>query len=88
MSNGDSDGVLARSGSARRKRSAWWFLLPVLLGLPGGIIAWFILRRDDPPMASICLWFGVALVVLGLVVDSALGGVVLPPNDVPMHVWR
>ena len=30
-----------------RQRSNWWYLVPIFLGLIGGIIAYFALRNDD-----------------------------------------
>jgi len=30
-----------------RQRSNWWYLLPIFLGIIGGIIAYFALRNDD-----------------------------------------
>ena len=45
-----------------KTRSNAWFLLPIFFGMIGGIIAFFILRRDDPRKAKIvcilelCLW--------------------------------
>ncbi len=49
-----------------RPRSYLWFLLPVLLGLIGGIIAYFVLRHDDPVKAKYCLYIGIVLGVLGI----------------------
>jgi len=40
-----------------KPRSNAWFLLPILFGVIGGIIAFFILRHDDPRKAKIvCIW--------------------------------
>ena len=30
-----------------KERSNWWYLVPIFLGLIGGIIAYFALRNDD-----------------------------------------
>jgi len=35
-----------------RTRSSWWYLLPILLGILGGLIAYFVLRKDDPKLAK------------------------------------
>ncbi len=48
-----------------RPRSNWWFLLPIFLGLIGGIIAYFVLRHDDPRKAKNCLYLGIVLAVIG-----------------------
>lgn len=44
-----------------KRRSGAWYLLPVLLHLLGGIIAYFVLRCDDMPKARNCLYMGAAL---------------------------
>lgn len=49
-----------------RPRSNWWFLLPILLGIIGGIIAYFVLRHDDNKKAKNCLYLGIALAVVGM----------------------
>lgn len=56
-----------------RPRSNWWFLLPILLGLIGGIIAYFVLRNDDPGKAKNCLYLGVALAIVGIAMSFFLG---------------
>ena len=48
-----------------RPRSNWWFLLPIFMGLIGGIIAYFVLRNDDPRKAKNCLYLGIVLAVIG-----------------------
>ena len=49
-----------------RRRSNWWFLLPIFIGLIGGIIAYFVLRHDDPKKAKNCLYLGIILAIIGL----------------------
>ena len=49
-----------------KARSNLWFLLPIFLGLIGGIIAFFILRHDDPKKAKNCLFLGIILAIIGL----------------------
>jgi len=48
-----------------RPRSNWWFLLPIFMGLIGGIIAYFVLRHDDPRKAKNCLYLGIVLALIG-----------------------
>lgn len=55
-----------------KPRSNAWFLLPIFLGLIGGIIAFFILRHDDPRKAKNCLYLGVVLMIIGLVLNLIL----------------
>ena len=61
-----------------KKRSNWWFLLPILLGLIGGIIAFFVLKRDDPKKAKNCLYIGIVLFVIGIVINLAIFGLAIP----------
>ena len=61
-----------------KKRSNWWFLLPILLGLIGGIIAFFVLKRDDPIKAKNCLYIGLVLFVIGIVINLAIFGLAIP----------
>ena len=49
-----------------KRRSNFWFLLPIFLGLIGGIIAYFVLRQDDPSKAKNCLYLGIVLAIIGL----------------------
>ena len=55
-----------------RRRSNWWFLLPIFIGLIGGIIAYFVLRHDDPQKAKNCLYLGIILAVIGIVLNLTL----------------
>ena len=50
-----------------KQRSNAWFLLPIFLGLIGGIIAFFILRSDDPKKARNCLYLGIVMMVIGII---------------------
>ena len=50
-----------------RKRSNWWYLVPLLFGLLGGIIGYFALRRDAPEKAKKCLYIGLILTVINII---------------------
>ena len=52
---------------SEKRRSNAWFLLPIFLGVIGGIIAFFILRHDDPSKAKNCLYLGLVLMVIGII---------------------
>ena len=45
-----------------KQKSILWYLLPILFSIVGGVIAYFILRDDDPSKAKNCLWLGIILV--------------------------
>ncbi|MDH5463328.1 MAG: hypothetical protein OEY17_02160 [Nitrosopumilus sp.] len=53
----------------KKSRSNGWFLLPIFFGVIGGIIAFFVLRHDDPHKARNCLYLGIAFMTIGIIVD-------------------
>lgn len=55
-----------------KSRSNAWYLLPILVGLIGGIIAYLILRRDDPAKAKKCLYIGAIFAVIGIAINVLL----------------
>lgn len=46
-----------------------WYLLPIFVGLIGGVIAYFILRHDDPKKAKNCIYIGIILAAVGIVIN-------------------
>ncbi len=56
-----------------RPRSNWWFLLPIFLGLIGGVIAYFVLRHDDPRKAKNCLYLAIVLAIFGIAINVIFG---------------
>ncbi len=56
-----------------KPRSNWWFLLPIFLSVIGGVIAYFVLRHDDPRKAKNCLYLGLALTIIGILLDVIFG---------------
>lgn len=50
-------------------RSNAWYVLPIVVGLIGGIIAYLILRHDDPIKAKKCLIIGIILAIVGIVIN-------------------
>ena len=48
------------------QRSKAWYLLPIFLGIIGGIIGFFVLRRDSPKMARNCLIIGIITLAIGI----------------------
>jgi len=65
-----------------RKRSSWWFLLPILFGIIGGIIAYFVIKEDDPKRARSCLYLGIILAAIwiSLFIVPFLIGIALFPQ--------
>ena len=52
-----------------KSRSNGWYVLPIFLGWIGGIIAYFILRHDDPKKAKNCLYLGIVLGIVGIILN-------------------
>ena len=53
-------------------RSRLWYLVPIFFGLIGGIIAYFAIRRDDPQKAKKCLWVGIILTAINVIINISL----------------
>ncbi len=68
-----------------KRRSSFWFLLPIVFNVIGGIIAFFVIREDDPRKARNCLYLGIILCVIPvlLVVVPLLVGITLIPHVMP-----
>ena len=72
-----------------RRRSTWWFLLPILFNAIGGVIAYFIIKEDDPKKARDCLLLGIILTAIGFAIFfiPLLIGISLMP-DMNMHMFE
>ena len=46
---------------SEKERSSLWYALPLVFSIIGAVVAYFILRRDDPSKARNCLIIGVVL---------------------------
>ncbi len=64
-----------------KPRSNWWFLLPIFLGLIGAVIAYFVLRHDDPKKAKNCLYLGIALFAIGIMIALIFGAQLMELED-------
>ena len=47
-----------------RKRTMVWYIVPLLLGIAGGIIGYLVVKDDDPKMAKNLLILGILLTFL------------------------
>jgi len=53
--------------SDARTRSNWWYLVPIIFdGIPGGVVAYFAIRYDDPRKAKNCLYLGIIITAIGV----------------------
>ena len=53
--------------SEARTRSKWWYLVPIIFdGIPGGVVAYFAIRYDDPRKAKNCLYLGIIITAIGV----------------------
>jgi hypothetical protein len=64
-------------GVGRPTHPAWW-LLPILMGWMGGLIAWLLIREQDPARGRAMLVAGIVATVAWIVVYSVI--VPVPPT--------
>ena len=64
-----------------RPRSNWWYLLPIFFGIIGGIIAYFAIRKDDRPKAKKCLYLGLILLSIQIIIDLILLTLEIPIEE-------
>ena len=67
-------------------RSRWWYLVPIFFGLIGGIIAYFAIRRDDPQKAKKCLWVGIILTAINIIINISLVSTGVYEQDYSVNV--
>ncbi len=58
-----------------RPRSNAWYLLPIFIGMIGGIIGYLAIRKDDPQKAKNCIYIGIVMMVIGIIFNIILLGV-------------
>ena len=58
-----------------RPRSNAWYLLPIFIGMIGGIIGYLAIRKDDPQKAKNCIYIGIVMMVIGVIFNVILLGV-------------
>ena len=63
-----------------KSRSRMWYLLPILVGMIGGIIAYLVIRKDDPRKAKNCIYIGLVMVLIGIIFNIMLLGVDVSNN--------
>lgn len=67
----------------REQSSKLWYVVPILFGVIGGFITWFILRKSDNAMAKNCLLVGALSSLISMGIYFALGNDVAPSEPLP-----
>ena len=67
-------------------RSRLWYLVPIFFGLIGGIIAYFAIRKDDPQKARKCLWVGIILTAINVIINISLVSTGVYEQDYSVNV--
>jgi hypothetical protein len=55
-----------------KNRSGLWYLLPILFGIIGGVIAWFVIKDNDPKKAKNCIYLGLVLLAINIIFGVSL----------------
>ncbi len=58
--------------TTEKRRSGLWYLLPIIFGIIGGVIAWFVIKEDDPKKAKNCLYLGLVLLIIDILFGFTL----------------
>jgi hypothetical protein len=76
-----------------RDASAAWYLVPIFLGIVGGVIMWLALRKEDPRKAKKGLIVAVIVYFIALAIFLAiaaflasLGAAIVPPITIPPQI--
>ena len=67
-----------------KTRSKWWFLLPILFHIIGGVIVYFVIRDDDSKLAKNCLWLGIIISAIEISLAAAFW---IPLSTMPHMGW-
>ena len=55
-----------------RSSSPLWYLLPIFLGIIGGVVAYFVLRNNDYKRAKYCLYIGMVMMGISIFLNFVL----------------
>ena len=64
----------------QKSRSNAWYLLPIFVGMIGGIIAYLVIRKDDPHKAKNCIYIGIVMMAIGIMFNVMLLGIDVVTN--------
>ena len=60
-------------------RSAWWFVLPLVLGTLGTVIACAKIKNDDPDMTKWIVIIGIVLTIIHMLAGGMYLGIIKIP---------
>ena len=66
---------------SEKTRSNAWYLLPIFVGMIGGIIGYLIIRKDDPRKAKNCIYIGILMMAIVIILHIMLLGVDVVGNQ-------
>lgn len=49
-----------------KEKSPFWYILPLIFSIVGAIVAYYVLRKNDPTKARNCIWIGICLLAFYL----------------------
>jgi len=55
-----------------KRASSWWYLVPILFSILGGIIAYSAIRKEDQVKADGCLCIGVLMLIVNVIIFVSL----------------
>ena len=64
-----------------RQRSNWWYLLPIVHDILGGIIAYFAIKNDDREKAKKCLFLGLVLFSVKIAIGLLIVALEIPIEE-------
>ena len=65
----------------KRQRSNWWYLLPIVHDIFGGIIAYFALKNDDRQKAKKCLYLGLVSFSVKIIISLLVIALEIPIEE-------
>ncbi|MEC4848227.1 MAG: hypothetical protein RI100_03480 [Nitrosarchaeum sp.] len=55
--------------SEPQRRSKAWYVLPIIFGIIGGLVSYFIVKKEDPKLGKNCLIVG----LIHFIIDVTIG---------------
>ena len=64
--------IIKPNGNKKQHHETFLICISVFFTIVGGLIAYFILRKDNPKLAKICLATGVILYIIGFIIINSM----------------